>query len=387
MAEVEAMEAEPAPQGPVVSQSSFEKPFREAITGLETEHGAYAEGLSEQLLSLGLTLQRQGRHGEALDVFKRGVHLARINHGLYSAEQLTLLQAEIASHMATGQLSEADERQQYLYRVQMRSLQGGESMAAALMQQASWQFSAYRWGVGGPGFLRLMNMWDLYRLALNNIVEREGDTSQDLLKPLYGMLRAQYLISEYDGESQSGMNSGDGYSGSLEYNRFNAYRHQSYDKGRAVIQAIYELEDGTESEDPVVAAEALIMLGDWYLWHDQAEQAKQAYADARAELVELDGAQLEEDRLFGEPVALPSLSGVRPLPQSVDPESGDILLEFSVTGRGRVTDLERLNENEAYDSQANRLMRRLRKTRFRPRFEAGEPVKTENIIWAYDIEK
>lgn len=387
MSQVESLEAEPAPDGPVTTQRSLERPFRDAIAHLERGRGAYADGLSEQLLSLGLTLQRQGRHGEALDVFKRGVHLARINHGLYSAQQLPLLQAEIASHLATGQLSLADERQQYMYRVQMRSLDGG-SMAGALMQQANWQFNAYRWGVGGPGFLRLMNMWDLYRLALNDIVSREGEASQDLLPPLYGMLRAQYLISEYNGEEQSsGFDSGEGYSGTIEYNRFNAYRNQSYDKGRAVIQAIYDIGRQPGAGDPVAAAEALAMLGDWYLWHDQREESFRAYDEAMTELANLDDAQLEIERLFGKPVPLPDLDGVRTLPKTADPETANLLLEFGVNGRGKVVDLERIDDNEVNDGLANRVMRTLRKTRFRPRFENGEPVATENIVWAYDIDE
>jgi hypothetical protein len=387
MSQVEPLEAEPAPDGPVRSQRSLEQPFRNAIAQLERGRGAYAEGLSEQLLSLGLTLQRQGRHGEALDVFKRGAHLARINHGLYSAQQLPLLQAEIASHLATGQLSLADERQQYMYRVQMRSLDGG-SMAGALMQQANWQFNAYRWGVGGPGFLRLMNMWDLYRLALNDIVGREGEDSQDLLPPLYGMLRAQYLISEYAGEEQSaGFDSGEGYSGTIEYNRFSAYRNQSYDKGRAVIQAIYDVGRQPGSGDPVAAAEALVMLGDWYLWHDQREESFQAYGDAMAELANLSDAQVHMERLLGTPVALPNLDGVRPLPETADPETANILLEFGVNRRGRVIDLERIDDSDGIDGPANRLMRKLRKTPFRPRFENGEPVATEKLVWAYDFEE
>jgi hypothetical protein len=387
MSQVESLQAEPPPDGPVVSQHSLEQPFRDAIAGMERGQGAYAEGLSEQLLSLGLTLQRQGRHGEALDVFKRGVHLARINHGLYSAQQLPLLHAEIASHLATGQLSLADERQQYMYRVQLRSLDRG-SMAGALMQQASWQFSAYRWGVGGPGFLRLMNMWDLYRLALNDVVSREGETSRDLLPPLYGMLQAQYLISEYNGEDQaSGFDSGEGYGGSVEYNRFNAYRNQSYDRGRAVIQAIYDIGRQPGNGEPLAAAEALVMLGDWYLWHDQRDDGLQAYADALAELAKLDDAKTEVERIFGQPVALPDMDGLRPLPQNVEPDAADILLQFGINERGRVIDLDRIDKNEVDEGFANRLMRTLRKTRFRPRFENGEPVTTNHIVWAYDSEE
>jgi hypothetical protein len=76
-------------------------------------------------------------------------------------------------------------------------------------------------------------------------------------------------------------------------------------------------------------------------------------------------------------------------------------VEFGISNRGRVIDLERVEVTEAEGTEAepeavddgpevdneasgNRFMRKLRKTRFRPRFENGEPVATENIIWAYD---
>ena len=56
--------------------------YRQAITDLESAQGAYATQLPEQLLGLGLSLQNAGQHEEAVRVFKRGVHLARVNDGL-----------------------------------------------------------------------------------------------------------------------------------------------------------------------------------------------------------------------------------------------------------------------------------------------------------------
>ena len=41
--------------------------------------------------------------------------------------------------------------------------------------------------------------------------------------------------------------------------------------------------------------------------------------------------------------------------------------------------------NEATENKANRLLRALRKTTFRPRFENGEPTPTDNIVKAYAI--
>jgi len=431
-----------------------EKAYRDAINSIEAVHGAYGVGLSEQVFSLGTTLQNQGRHEEAIKLFKRGVHLARINDGLYSAQQLPLLQGQVASHIAMGQYAEADERQHYMYRVQLRTMDNSQVRTQALMQQAKWQYNAYQLGLGEAGFLRLMAMWDLYRLALTDTMDREGDESPALLPPLQGMLQAQYLIAAY--QPEEGYSGADDLGARQQLHRFNAYRAQSYEKGSAVIMAIYEIEQKqeeaqlpgaateavaepaseTETETETVAeskpeketesisfaeaeldqqpvattgtaavpedaqappqdgeanpglasARALVMLGDWRLWHEEKEQALQAYGDAIAELVQRDDAQSQIEQIFAEPVALPNLDGLRPLPPAATSAESNILLEFGVTKRGRVVDLERVDENEVNTSQANRLMRKLRKTKFRPRFEDGEPVDTEKMVRAYGIE-
>jgi tetratricopeptide (TPR) repeat protein len=369
--------------------------YREAIAELESSEGAYGQGLQEKLLSLGLSLQQQGRHEEAIKTLKRGVHLARINSGLYSVDQIPLLQTEITSLMARGELLEADERQSYLYRVQRRGLIQGEVRAQALMQQARWQRRAYDMGVGELDFPRLLSMWDLYRLALNDVVEEEGETSLALLVPLNGMLEAQYLISAYKGEQSSsyGKNLSDRY----DKSRFNAYRAQSFQKGQAVLGAIDEVHQQNNGEGSVANAESFTRLGDWMFWHGAREPAIEIYREAFMELAEAKNAQVELQRLFGAPVPLPSFAAVRPFPETTGSESANLLLEFGVSERGRVFDLRRLDQPPATDMSngidepqvdneavANRFMRELRRTRFRPRFENGEPVATEGVIWTYD---
>ena len=113
-----------------------ERSLLDAIRRLESRDGAYSADLPEQMLSLGLALQQQERHAEAVDIFKRGVHLARINNGLYCLEQIPLLNGEIQSSIALGEYSRVDELQQYLYRVQLRGLDTGKQRAAALLKQA-----------------------------------------------------------------------------------------------------------------------------------------------------------------------------------------------------------------------------------------------------------
>src|SRR5210317_1965679 len=64
----------PATQpGLEVNTAQQEKAYRDAINSIEAALGAYGPGLSEQILSLGSNLQSQGRHEEAVQLFKRGV--------------------------------------------------------------------------------------------------------------------------------------------------------------------------------------------------------------------------------------------------------------------------------------------------------------------------
>ena len=297
-----------------------------------------------------------------------------------------MLQREIASHLALGQYAEADERQAYLYRVQMRSQEAGITRARAFMQQAQWQYTAYRLALDGQAFARVMSMWDLYRLALTDIMSREGDTSAMLLEPLEGMLLAQYLIADFDMQSLNNAGgSADGFSLQHQQNRFSAYRAQSYKRGRAVIQAIYDIQKAQHGDHSLETARSRAMLGDWMLWHGERDAAMKAYREAVAELTPREDAEVSLLSLFGEPEELPSIEGASQLPEPVDPEQANLRLQFGVDSRGKVVDLERIDENELNDAMANRVMRQLRRTQFRPRLAMGEPQDTETVTRAYEI--
>lgn len=386
------------PQSPpeIAPDSEQLRAIRNAVESAESDSGAYAPELSEQLLSLGLALQREGRHTNAIKVFKRGSHLARINNGLYSAQQIPFLEREISSHLALGEYTEADEGQSRLYLAQKRSLTNSENLTDALMQQADWQRKAYKLGIGGEemSFTHLLHMWDLNRMALTTIIEREGDKSSNLLPPLNAMLQAQYLISSHNDRTRPadyGFSSGGGNRQSQS--RFNNYIAKSYDMGRSIISAMHGIRVSHYGEKGLPAIETRILLGDWMLWHGARAPALASYTHAIRELAELDDAQLQTQRLLGEPVPLPDLDGVRPLLPEVGVNEGNILVEFGVSAHGKVVDPSRvradntaeLEPDEATEGKANRLLRALSKTKFRPRFENGEPTQTESIVKAYAI--
>jgi tetratricopeptide (TPR) repeat protein len=358
--------------------------YKRTIEAIESSKGAYANDLSEPLLGLALTLQKQGRHVEAIELFRRGIHLTRVNEGLYCPQQIPMLQGEISSNLAIQDYAMADDRQKYLYRVQTHSMESGDSLTDAYMQQAQWQHDAYQLGVGPEGYIRVMNMWELYQLALNDVIEREGKNSPKLIPPLQGMLQTQYLISGYEWHEPDLLFGEEAHPSEAEL-MFKSYRAKSYRQGNAIIEAIASIKQDT-AEDKLTLAETLVMLGDWRLWNGRTQDAWQAYQEAERELAREDDAQLQLQQLFGEPVALPHFANLNPLPPMVDPQVADILLAFGVSERGRVQDLERMDDNEAEDRQAYQLMRQLRKTTFRPRFAKGQPLETEHIVKAFSIQ-
>jgi hypothetical protein len=110
------LESQPEPA--IIEEPSALGVYRGYIESMETSAGAFAPGLTEQLLGLGLNLQSLERHVEAAKVLKRGVHISRVQSGLYAADQIPLLRAEIRSLAALGFYDDVNERQAYLARVE-----------------------------------------------------------------------------------------------------------------------------------------------------------------------------------------------------------------------------------------------------------------------------
>ncbi len=268
----------------------------------------------------------------------------------------------------------------------MRALGSGDALADALMQQAKWQYDAYQMDPGPEGYTHLMDMWDLYQQALQDVTTREGKDSPKLLPPLHGMLQAQYLISGYEWQQSNPPGFGEEERISEPLLRFKAYCAESYEQGNTIIETISGIEQERAARAKKTLAQNLVMLGDWRLWNGRTEAAWQAYREAQTELAQADDAQEQTRQLFGEPVALPDLADLSPLPPTVDPQQANILLAFGVSQEGRVQDLQRMDDNEADDRQAARLMKQLRRTTFRPRFEAGQPVETEKLVKAFNIQ-
>jgi hypothetical protein len=356
--------------------------FEMAIGQLESEGGAYAAGIAEQVLGLAQLLQQQDRHLEAADWLKRGIHVARISGGLYSREQIPLLRAQIKSLVALGEYAAVDERQRYLYRVERQVLGEGLASANALMRQGEWQRDAFLLGIDEAEAApqRLLIMWDVYRLALNQLIGVYGSNKPALEPALEGMLTSQYLIAGFRGYQQ-------GFTSRSDELRLTAYTSEAYKRGKSVLRALMELHAANNGDDATARARDLQRLGDWSWWFGNRREAMQPYSEAWDLAMTTDPSGDLVAELFATPAPLPDVEGIASVPEPTPRDSGELVLSFGVSSSGRVTDLERLRAPDVEDSDPiDKLERLVRGIRFRPQIVDGEAVATEGMVWSFDAE-
>ena len=504
------LEPERAPPPP--TEPSALGVYRNYIESMETSGGAFAPGLTEQLLGLGLNLQALDRHAEAAKVLKRGVHVSRVQSGLYAADQIPLLRAEIRSLIALGRFDEVDEHQRYLARVESEALTGTPASIAALIDQGEWAEQAWDLRLGDQEAHpeHLARSWEYYRLAYNQSTQLYGERSLELLKPLEGMLRLQYRFADLQRENASN-SPFDGTS----------YRQTSalggaYRRGEAVLSTIFGLKlvNGSSAGEQ---ARDLTRLGDWARWMgrrsdsrsyydkawrritpppvvpeapeaaaspepaadagaeasattevamsdagsddaspdasaeeapadavavaegedaaaiDEASDAAESRDDAPAEeemvteaspatetqssnedtsIMALTEEQPPEDdpvmraALFETATPLPDIDTLRPLPPFRRDASGPLVVQFQLNEAGKITVLERVTVTTVTESETtegkeaseeaeaprvdndpavDRLLRKMRRTRFRPQYEEGVAVETGMIVWSFDL--
>ena len=370
--------------------------YLESIEAAEDSGGAYSTDLAEPLADMGHAYQAADKHTEAMDFFRRALHLSRINEGLYSANQLPVLQGMINSQLAMGQFDRVDDNQDYRFRVQRHVYTAGDpGLLQATLEYSEWQRAAYLQGLGGETYLRLLDMHDVHSREIERL-QGSGKNHPALIRHLRERLRAEYLISQYEGEKaaefqiniSNGMPSQPGVITDLDQHRFSMLKKNNFRSGRKTLLQIVELLQAQQPPDSLELARAKIALGDWYLWWDWLARALQSYQEAYV-ILENDGeATTDPGALFADFVELPEEPVFHPGPISPPAErQARALVMFDVSRVGRARDIE-IVELDPPESKGARiaLFDLLREIRFRPQVRDGEVVAVKSVTREYRFE-
>ncbi len=372
------------------------------IRRLETEQGAWGDGLSEQLSGLGGALQLRGQHREAIEVLERAIHVQRINSGLYDLSQVPLVEQVIESEAALGDSSAVYERNQYLFWLYKRSYGENDLRMLPVLDKVGNSFlTDYALNPNvEPG--RLIDAHAIFTKATDIIEDNYGEADLRLVAPLRGLVASNWFFATYRGA---------GYSSPLErqtsarngvddvrfYNtdapqQLSRYLQNNFGEGQKAISEIVDIYNHNPEAPPGAAAGAKVELADWNLLFGRWQTATALYEEAYQSLSESADTQTLVTKTFGRPVALPDLSLTEFGGQDSDePEDvkevedqAYVLLRYDVTRFGETSNVEILDSYpERNINNRVKAKRALQTTRFRPRMEDGQAVETTGLVHRY----
>ena len=381
---------------------------RSAIEQKETEVGPYDPGLSELIFSLGKTLQTSQRYDEAISTYKRSLYLKRINNGIYSLSQEPILRGMIESHIQQGQILEASENYNQLLWIHVKTYDENDARLIPLFEEiGQWHLSNYIQTGQREDHYQLNTAYELYSRAIELSTQHYGQYNLELIYLLKNIAITSYYQTlhqrHYPEYAELGASVPFGYramgsSGDSLLRRSSYYLYGNSAHNR--ILEVLENNPGITATDKAIAHAD---LGDWHMLYGRYQLAVNAYQQAHKMM---DGEARQKEvisALFGTPAMLPKIERRKainsspsnnPHPNSSSaPERTNSIrnnsavifenyvnLSVDVTERGAATNLQIQEVHPEGASEFEyRAKRTIRSQIFRPRFENGLPVTTNEF--------
>ena len=376
---------------------AIEQDYLEEISRLESLKGAYHPQLANTHAQLGAWYQEQGEALKAIDFFERALHVTKVNHGLESFEQAQLVEQLIESYSKVQDWRKVAEKLHYLLWLYRRNLSSTDDRLLAIMQRVgNWYRQAYYLHQGGEALAFLVQADDLVDESLALVEAQSGAHSRQLtsLRHLSSTINAQiardvkdvFKMSHRDIRQAMIPNKrGNPYMNEIAVREY--YFEQSFYKGRRALQKVIDVYKAGLPETALDYAQALAYQGDFYLSLNRKWNAMKNYNMAYDALLEHDADEEDISGIFGEPVRVKPFT-IPGYELSQLPGLNYVEVLFDVPSNGWPTNIRVMASQPEADSKLwARGKRVLSATRYRPRFEKGKPVASENISLKHQFRK
>jgi tetratricopeptide (TPR) repeat protein len=383
----------PAPEEPLptplaaqpLSEEDIEA-YKKQLEELEGLSGPYAEGLNDSLVTLGRHHLKQKDYSKALELYRRALHVMRVNAGLDSEQQVPLIREMMIVHQEMGDLEGLDKLYDTFFRTHGEGFPPySDERKRAILEYMRWQRAVYATGLDAGNGRRLVELYSLNERMLEAIGAAQQDNFDWYRELVINQLRNLYLVLGRVSLA------GDGFrtqSPELDSStegvrqRTNFIQRTGYSTGRNLLEALIA---ESEQLDPVERAGLYLELGDWAQWNQYRDYANEQYAEVEQILL----AASEHERLekwLGTPLALPDNDAFkRPdhLQQLEEPVVVTVQFDISATGAVRNVELVAVEPDGA--TNGTQLKRMLRGTHFRPRFVSGQAQAVNQVIREYQL--
>jgi len=367
--------------------------YEQVLEQLEYNGGAWSVELAEELEALGSLLYEQGAFEESIEVLERAVHVNRVNYGLYSPQQIPLVERQIAGHIALDQWREADTLQQYAFYAQNRAFGATDPRMISVYQRlARWNLVLFFRHVDADPAPRLLQTYQLFRAAAGGVRAHFGPRDPLYTSLLHDMAGASDMLGRYALPGSATPTAGNPELRTVRTDYAGGdfgTRATSRDSGgeQALLRLIehHKRRQDPSGEAVLARVEAMAVLGDWYQMHNRRQAALRAYEDAYKALAEHENAAELLEKQFARIVFLPTFSTFdeqKKQALGLSPDSGArqgyIDLSFNVSKYGRVSNLQVLAKEPAGVERVDvQVAGHLRAYTIRPRIKDGVTVDSE----------
>ena len=346
---------------------SAEETYLRTVKLVEGSAGGADRALLRPLHGLGATYFATGQYEDASLILKRALDLSRNLDGLFNLKQMSILEPLTDSLAALDRHEEA--QRDYDYAIRVAESGYGKSdlhVLRPLGRAAHWQERVGRYTTARV----------LYARALQIAEQAGGSASIRSVDALEGIART-YRLEFVNGGDLGNPPVLDPLSpASTPDPELANSERPNPDGERALLLALKAI-DKADPVDHLQRGVALMELGDWYMSGGMASRGIESYREAWRDF-QLGGstAALSAPRQLAYRAPLASVSRARSDHDNLDEHFVEV--SFTVARDGHTADLA-ISATDASESQQKTVMNAMRKARYVPRFENGEPVDTPGV--------
>ena len=336
--------------------------FEAAIDIIVENEDRLNRRLINPLKGLGAAQLEGGRPDLAQQTFTRAIHITHVNKGPHNMDQIEILESLAEANVRLGEIEDAREMHDKIYLLHRRRYEDDQlALIPSLMRRAEWQHRA--------GYI--VDEQATYRRAIRIIETSASKADIRLIEPLT-RLGESYFFTDLHGEQTMYHNA---VSGEIYFKR------------------ALKIAESNPKSDWTTATNSRLSLADYYMMMGNLSRAQKLYKQIWESLSSDETKMLFRDEIFGRAVPLND----RPIPEfasDAGPEmlatpseeflQGSVTVSFSITDRGRVTEMEPVEVIPAeFTDMQKRVHREVRGRLYRPRFEEAEPVKTTDEVFTH----
>lgn len=340
--------------------------FARAVRIVDGQIAGADRSLIAPLRGLGETYLATKQYAEAALALKRATDLSRNLDGLFNTDQLETLDSLIEAYIGLERLQDAEKESQYAFRVAESAFGRTDlRLLEPLDRLARW----YEY-VG-----RYTTARGLHARALQLSETQASPGSALGVDALRGLARTYYLEFIYGPEDpESATTDPMAPIAPTPEGRLNP-------DGERALKLALEALARAQPPDQQARAGTLVELGDWYLIGGALARAHDAYRQGWTESQAAGGTALatlqQPRRLAYRP---PSISISRASPTRPDEwEERFVEVRFTVGTDGRVASVETAATNAPAAAERS-VQFAVRRARYAPRLENGEPVETTGVL-------